>query len=54
MKKALLDTLSDDFVLSDNESGEELRYLKAGHSPDILNKLKKGYWSHKNLLTFMV
>jgi len=43
-KKALLDTLSDDFVLSDNESGEELRYLKAGHSPDILNKLKKGYW----------
>jgi len=43
-KKALLDTLSDDFILSDNESGEELRYLKEGHSPDILNKLKKGYW----------
>ncbi|MDB2679528.1 Smr/MutS family protein [Methylophilaceae bacterium] len=43
-KKALLDTLSDDFITSENESGEELRYLKKGHSPDILNKLKKGYW----------
>ena len=30
--------------LWENESGEELRYLKKGHSPDILNKLKKGYW----------
>jgi len=33
-KKALLDTLSDDFITSENESGEELRYLKKGHSPD--------------------
>jgi DNA-nicking Smr family endonuclease len=43
-KKALLDSLSDDFISTENESGEELRYLKKGHSPDILNKLKKGYW----------
>lgn len=43
-KKALLDSLSDEFILPESESGEELRYLKKGHSPDILKKLKKGYW----------
>ena len=43
-KKALLDSLSDEFISTENESGEELRYLKNGHSPEILNKLKKGYW----------
>ena len=42
-QKVLRDSLSDEFF--DNiESGEALSYLKKNHSPDILRKLKKGYW----------
>ena len=26
------------------ETGEELLYLRDGHAPDILSKLRRGYW----------
>jgi DNA-nicking Smr family endonuclease len=26
------------------ESGEPLRYLRDGHSPDLLRKLRRGHW----------
>ena len=43
-KKAILDSLSDEYISHDIEYGEELLYLRQGHSPNILRKLKRGYW----------
>ena len=43
-RKVLLDTLSDEYIYEDVESEDSLLFLKPGHSPDILKKLKKGYW----------
>ena len=44
-KQALKDSLSDDFYpLHELESGEELLYLRAGQSPDVLSKLRRGFW----------
>tara|TARA_B110000091_G_scaffold168912_1_gene181127 strand:+ start:215 stop:748 length:534 start_codon:yes stop_codon:yes gene_type:complete len=43
-KKVLLDSISDDYIYDNIESEDGLLYLRHGHSPDILNKLKKGYW----------
>lgn len=44
-KQALIDSISDHYEpLHDIENGEELFYVKQGHSPDILKKLRKGYW----------
>ena len=43
-KRVLLDSISDDYVYENIESEDGLLYLRHGHSPDILNKLKKGYW----------
>ncbi len=44
-RQALADSLSDDyFPAHELETGEELLYLRAGHSPDILSKLRRGYW----------
>ena len=44
-KQALKDSLSDDFYpLHELESGEELLYLRTGQSPDILSKLRRGFW----------
>jgi DNA-nicking Smr family endonuclease len=44
-KQALRDSLSDDFYpLHELESGEELLYLRAGQSPDVLSKLRRGFW----------
>ncbi|MES2546382.1 MAG: Smr/MutS family protein [Pseudomonadota bacterium] len=44
-KQALRDSLSDDFYPAHElESGEELLYLRAGQSPSILSKLRRGYW----------
>ena len=43
-KRVLLDSISDDYIYENIESEDELLYLRHGHSPDILNKLKKGYW----------
>lgn len=44
-KQALKDSLSDDFYPAHElESGEELIYLRAGQSPDVLSKLRRGFW----------
>ena len=44
-RQALADSLSDDYIPAHElESGEELLYLREGHSPDILPKLRRGYW----------
>ena len=43
--QALVDSLSDNYIPAHElESGEELLYLRAGHSPDILSKLRRGNW----------
>ena len=44
-KQALKDSLSDDFYPAhEMESGEELLYLRLGQSPDVLRKLRRGFW----------
>jgi DNA-nicking Smr family endonuclease len=44
-KQALVDSLSDDFYPAHElESGEELLYLRTGQSPDVLSKLRRGFW----------
>ena len=44
-KQALRDSLSDDYIpLHAIESGEELLYLRTGQSPDVLSKLRRGFW----------
>ena len=44
-KQALIDSLSDDFYpVHELESGEELLYLRAGQTPNILSKLRRGFW----------
>lgn len=44
-KQALKDSLSDDYMPAHElETGEELLYLREGHSPDILRKLRRGHW----------
>lgn len=44
-KQALADSLSDDYIPAHElESGEELLYLREGHAPDILSKLRRGFW----------
>jgi DNA-nicking Smr family endonuclease len=44
-KQALADSLSDDYIPAHElESGEELLYLREGHSPDILRKLRRAHW----------
>ena len=44
-KQALRDSLSDSFYPAHElESGEELLYLRLGQSPDVLNKLRRGFW----------
>ena len=44
-KQALRDSLSDGFYPAHElESGEELLYLRTGQSPDVLSKLRRGFW----------
>jgi DNA-nicking Smr family endonuclease len=43
-RKVLLDSISDDYIFEDMETEGGLLFLRSGHSPDILKKLKKGYW----------
>jgi DNA-nicking Smr family endonuclease len=44
-QQALRDSLSDDFYPAHElESGEELLYLRTGQSPDVLSKLRRGFW----------
>jgi DNA-nicking Smr family endonuclease len=43
--QALADSLSDHYIPAyELESGEEALYLREGHSPDILRKLRRGHW----------
>lgn len=44
-QQALADSLSDHFIPAHElETGEELLYLRDGHCPDILSKLRRGHW----------
>jgi DNA-nicking Smr family endonuclease len=44
-QQALRDSLSDDYLPAHElETGEELLYLREGHAPDILSKLRRGHW----------
>lgn len=44
-QQALRDSLSDNFIPAHElETGEELLYLRDGHAPDILSKLRRGHW----------
>lgn len=44
-KQVLIDSLSDDYIPAHElETGEELLYLREGHAPDILGKLRRGHW----------
>jgi|SRR5690554_1197717 DNA-nicking Smr family endonuclease len=44
-RQALADSLSDDYIPAHElESGDELLYLREGHSPNILSKLRRGHW----------
>lgn len=44
-QQALVDSLSDHYIPAHElETGEELLYLREGHTPDILRKLRKGKW----------
>lgn len=44
-RQALADSLSDHYIPAHElETGEELLYLRDGHSPDILSKLRRGHW----------
>jgi DNA-nicking Smr family endonuclease len=44
-QQALVDSLSDRYIPAHEiETGEELLYLRDGHSPDILSKLRRGHW----------
>jgi DNA-nicking Smr family endonuclease len=44
-KQVLIDSLSDDYIPAHElETGEELLYLREGHAPDILSKLRRGHW----------
>ena len=44
-RQALVDSLSDNYIpVHDLETGEELLYLRDGHAPDILSKLRRGHW----------
>lgn len=45
-QQALADSLSDHYIPAHElETGEELLYLRDGHSPDILSKLRRGHWA---------
>ena len=44
-QQALVDSLSDHYIPAyEIETGEELLYLRDGHSPEILSKLRRGHW----------
>ncbi len=44
-RQALADSLSDHYIPAHElETGEELLYIRDGHSPDILRKLRRGHW----------
>ena len=44
-KKVLIDSLSDEYISPEFDFDENTSYLRNGHSPDIVKKLKKGFWA---------
>jgi DNA-nicking Smr family endonuclease len=44
-KNALIDSLSDEYISNESESDDDSSYLRNGHSPDIIKRLKRGYWT---------
>jgi DNA-nicking Smr family endonuclease len=44
-KNALIDSLSDEYITNGVELDEDSSYLRNGHSPDIIKRLKRGYWT---------
>ncbi len=46
-----MDSLSDNYIPAYQlETGEELLYLREGHAPDILSKLRRGYWVIQDMI----
>jgi len=43
-ESVLQDSLSDHYLYAELESDENTFYLKNGHSPEIINKLRRGFW----------
>ena len=43
--KVLMDSLSDEYISPEFDFDENTSYLRSGHSPDIVKKLKKGFWA---------
>ena len=43
-REVLIESLSDAYIYEDGELEGGLLFLRSGHSPDIIKKLKKGYW----------
>ena len=43
--KVLMDSLSDEYISPEYDFDENTSYLRSGHSPDIVKKLKKGFWA---------
>lgn len=44
-QQALADSFSDHYIPAHElEDGGHLQYLRAGHSPDILRKMRRGHW----------
>jgi len=43
-RRVRIDMLSDAVPWEDAETGEELRYLRPGLSPQVLRRLRRGHW----------
>ena len=44
-KNVLIESLSDEYISDGIELNEDSSYLRNGHSPDIIKRLKRGYWT---------
>jgi DNA-nicking Smr family endonuclease len=50
-RQRLADSFSDHYIPAHElEGGEEIAYLRAGHSPDILRKLRRSHWKIQDQL----
>ena len=44
-KNVLIESLSDEYIADGVELDDDSSYLRSGHSPDIIKRLKRGYWT---------
>ena len=44
-RNVLIESLSDEYISNRVELDGDSSYLRNGHSPDIIKRLKKGYWT---------